>query len=221
MSEDLFSTLGSGGKARCYTKHTSLKFGKGILVGASCSCPRDGFDIYIGLDSYMRLKHQTFPWDSEEDSVIEFQVSIVDMGVPKSSKEFKKMIHWVCSQLHKGKRIHVGCIGGHGRTGMFIAAVRAEYIGDLDAGNWVRKHHCTRAIESQAQINFLHKHFGITKIKPLKTHYKGWVEKTGRTNKYKSPASSRVHSKNKIIPFTGTFHPPKLKHLAGKGSIWG
>ena len=231
MTQDLFSSVGGGGKIkpRCHTTHKMLKFGKGRLLGASCGSPHKGYDIYIGFDWGMEFQHEVYPWETKKDPVIEFQFRIPDMGVPKSPKEFKKMITWVCSQLHKGKRIHVGCIGGHGRTGLFLAAVRAEFNDDKDAGNWVREHHCKRAIESQTQINFLYKHFGIKKIKPSKTSYKGWVDKTGarhhilKSNKFDKYLGNGVGNPEKnVIPFTGgkAYKQKTMKHMKGQGSIW-
>lgn len=76
MTTDLFGNhLGSSGKPRCYTKHKDLTFGKkgGVLVGASCSTPRDGYDIYIGFDGGMKFNHQQFPWEKSKDSVIELE----------------------------------------------------------------------------------------------------------------------------------------------------
>lgn len=218
MTADLFdSQVGSKKgrlKASCYETHPTLKFGKGTLVGASCISPRDGYDIYIGFDYSMRFDHSAYPWESSSDPVIEFKYRISDMSVPKSPKDFKKMITWVCSQLKKGKKIHVGCIGGHGRTGLFIAAVRAEFYGDLNAGNWVRKNHCKKAIETKAQINFLFKHYGIKKIKYSKASYKGWVDKSNKHSKGKG---------NSVVPFKkGTQYPEKITYIYdGKGSIWG
>lgn len=220
MTADLFTShVGGKGKnstPRCYTKHKPLKFGKGILVGASCGSPREGYDIYIGFDWGMEFNHDVYPWETDNDPVIEFQFRVSDMCAPKSPKKFKAMITWVCSQLHNGKKIHVGCIGGHGRTGLFIAAVRAEFDGDKDAGNWVRKHHCKKAIESKSQINFLFKHYGIKKIKASKTEYKGWVEK-GKSKKFAkyTGGNGNVSYLPRNMPDT------KITYLSRKGSIWG
>lgn len=205
---------------RCHVSHKELEFGKGILLGASCGSPRPGYDIYIGFDYGMTFEHQGFPWEVSEDTVIEFQYHITDMEAPKSPKQFKKMITWVCSQLHEGKRIHAGCIGGHGRTGLFLAAVRAEFDGDLDAGNWVRKNHCQKAIESKSQIKFLFKHYGIKKIKPSKKEYKGWVEGSLSSKVSASYNSNGTTVGQKVVPIRGT-KPEKMKYVMGKGSIWG
>lgn len=224
MTTGLFDNkLGSWGKPRCYTTHKDLSFGKkgGVLVGASCSAPRDGYDIYIGFDGGMKFNHQQFPWEKSKDSVIEFQFRITDMSAPKSPAKFKKMVTWVCAQLGKGKKIHVGCIGGHGRTGMFMAAVRAEYNGDKNAGAWARQKHCVNAIESQAQINFLFKHYKIKKLAPSKKNYKGWVEKSSHFTNHRGTTTGRHYTSNNVIPFKGMQVGVKMKYLSEKGSIWG
>lgn len=199
---------------RCHTTHKPLTFGKGALFGGSCSSPREGYDIYIGLDYSMKFDHQKFPWEQNGvDDVIETQYRITDGSAPGSPKKFKQMINWICAQLDEGKKIHIGCIGGHGRTGLVIAAVRAVFDGDLDATAWTRKHHCKKAVETQTQINFLYKHFKIKKVKGSKIDlFDGYTgTQTGRISGKKKNRSNvgKVVLINKITP------------MAGKGSIWG
>jgi|GEM_PF-1556845 len=54
-------------------------------------------------------------------------------------------------------KIAVGCIGSHGRTGTFLAALRIVWYQESapNAINWVRAHHCTKAVESTAQEIYL------------------------------------------------------------------
>ena len=61
-------------------------------------------------------------------------------------------------------RLHCGCIGGHGRTGTFLAALVTEMSGEKDSISYVRDNYCHRAVESTCQIDFLAEHFGITKV---------------------------------------------------------
>ena len=42
---------------------------------------------------------------------------------------------------------------------MFLAAVVSAF-GEKDAINYVRTHYCKRAVESDAQVEFLGRHFG-------------------------------------------------------------
>lgn len=67
--------------------------------------------------------------------------------------------------LEKGKRVEIGCIGGHGRTGSFVAALVIKRLG-LDAKEaikMVRSGYCEKAVETQGQERMLKK-------------YKEWLE---------------------------------------------
>ena len=74
------------------------------------------------------------------------------MDAPANVTRFKKLVTWLCNQLQDGKTVHVGCIGGHGRTGTVISAIVAELLEEKDAIQWVRKHYCKKAVESKAQV---------------------------------------------------------------------
>ena len=89
------------------------------------------------------------------------------MNVPDDPAEFKKMVTWTLQQLDEGKKVHCGCIGGHGRTGTFLAALCAE-AGEKDAITYVRKNYCKKAVESTKQAEFLTKHFGVTEVEGYK-----------------------------------------------------
>jgi len=165
--------MGSKEKS-CYHTHPPLKLVRGpkeyFLYGGSCSTPvvKDA-DIYIGFDRHsMHFHHSAYPWDQSEPKVIEFLFAITDMSAPHDVQDFKNMITWVCNQLQEGKKIHAGCIGGHGRTGTFLAAVTAQFTGNLDAISYVRKHYCDRVVESETQVRFLAKHFGIVEVQGYK-----------------------------------------------------
>lgn len=162
---------------RCYETHPVIEFdngeGKapGFLAGGNCAYPiHKDYDVYIGLDSHMNFLHQkSYPWEPEKkSSVIEFQFRIPDGGIPANTQDALKMVTWICSQLKQGKKVHIGCIGGHGRTGMIMSAVLSEMCGTEDAISWIRKNYCKKAVESKAQVDWLHQHFGIKKVKGSK-----------------------------------------------------
>lgn len=176
---------------RCYTSHPPLPLVVGgdtwSIYGGSCSTPvvLDA-DIYIGFD-YMKPKHPRFPWNPVSDSaVLEIAFPITDMNAPSNPDEFKKMITWVCNQVRDGKKIHAGCIGGHGRTGTFLAAVVAEIMGEKDAITYVRENYCKKAVESAQQIAFLGTHYGITPIKGSKSDLFGGYGSTSSASSGKS-----------------------------------
>ena len=234
MTDSLFNDMPSGGgygstyksKARCHTKHKPIKLGNGEIVGGACGSPREGYDIYIGFDYGMKMTHQSFPWDQKDDPVIEFQYRITDMCAPKSPKEFKKMIEWVSDQLDDGKKVHVGCIGGHGRTGLFLAALVSLYE-DLtdDPIAYVRKEHCKKAVESQSQLKFLKKHFGVKIKGHAPTKGGGYTGKAkGLFDNHHGTQTGRLSGKqqhNSNVRQLPRQAPEKIRHVDKKGSIWG
>jgi hypothetical protein len=154
---------------RCFEDHKALKVGKYEIYGGSCSRPivKDA-DIYVGLDHSMSFSGSNYPW--EDNHTVEFQYLITDMAAPKDPASFKKLIHYLAAELTAGKKVHVGCIGGHGRTGTVLSALVKVMTGEADATTYVREHYCKKAVESKSQIAFLKKHFGITPAKPTKDY---------------------------------------------------
>jgi protein-tyrosine phosphatase len=71
------------------------------------------------------------------------------MSVPKSPKDFKALVAWTKTQLEEGKKVHCGCVGGHGRTGTFLAALCSEF-GEKDAVTYVRQNYCKNVVEQPA-----------------------------------------------------------------------
>lgn len=152
--------------ARCHKSHKPLKIGKYQIQGGSCSDPVDKLDAYVGLDNYMPTWEESWPWTDG----YAFCYPITDYAAPDNPASFKKLIDWLEEHLKAGWKIHVGCMGGHGRTGTVFSALVAQMLKEKDATTYVRKHYCEKAVESIAQINFLHKHFGVTKVKGSKTY---------------------------------------------------
>jgi hypothetical protein len=196
------STYSSKPYERCYHKHPTLKIPgtEWEINGGSCSSPvcKDA-DVYIGFDQSMSFTQRNWPWKKGAEVLFYVQ----DMSVPASPEEFKKLIAWTHKQLQDGKKIHAGCIGGHGRTGMFLAALIKTIAGEEDAIAYVRKNYCVKAVESASQVDFLHKEFGIKKVAGTKSHSSG---KSG-AGAYKAPTSSSSGIEN-------------LTPLRGKGTIW-
>lgn len=173
--DEIYSTkkgLGSGGYNKtysgfstksygphCYESHPPLKMPGSELViyGGSCSHPmvKDA-DIYIGFDRSMNFTERCLPWKKGA----EFLFHIPDMGIPAKVEEFQKLVAWTRKQLDAGLKVHCGCIGGHGRTGTFLAALVSTF-GETDAIAYVRKNYCKKAVESKEQVSFLVKHFGL------------------------------------------------------------
>lgn len=169
--EDTFSgklSQYSGKTGRCFETHPALKVGDYEVFGGSCIDPivKDA-NIYIGFDSGMRMTTASFPWNRKREEVLFY---IADGTAPSNAEEFKRMIVWVAEQIIAGKKVHAGCIGGHGRTGTFLAALVTHMTGIEDSIAYVRSNYCKKAVESTTQVDFLNKHYGIKKIAASKAH---------------------------------------------------
>lgn len=143
---------------RCYESHPALKIGEHLIYGGSCIHPIvTDADVYVGFDLGMPRTRKAYPWEPGES----FLFTIKDQHAPDDIGQFTKLIDWLAVQLIAQAKVHVGCIGGHGRTGTVLAALVATMTGEKDAIAYVRQHYCQKAVESQAQVDFLVKHFGI------------------------------------------------------------
>lgn len=150
---------------RCYESHKPLPIGEYLVYGGSCVRPIvSDADVYVGFDYSMGHTDKSFPW-VQGDS---FLFTIPDRGVPSNPKHFIELVDWLVLQLIANKKIHAGCIGGHGRTGMVLSALVKVLLGTEDAITYVRENYCKKAVESAAQVRFLHEHFGITTVKGAK-----------------------------------------------------
>lgn len=155
---------------RCHITHKPLVVTStgGVISGGSCIDPPSGFDIYIGFDSSMKRTPIAFPWQVQQaPTSVEVYMPIQDMRTPKNELDFKNLVRWTLQQIDAGKKIHAGCIGGHGRTGLFFTALVAQGLGDTNALEYVRNNYCQKAVESREQVNFLVNIYGI---KPAKGH---------------------------------------------------
>ena len=162
------SHKGKGGKyVPCHKSHLPLELKDGLRIyGASCSQPVIGdANVYIGFEkSGMTQSDRRFPWNHGEEILF----PIVDRNVPEDEVQFRKLVEWTIERLYEGDTVHAGCIGGHGRTGMFLAAVVALMELDPEPIAYVRENYCKKAVESKAQVAYLVKHFGCEEAKPSK-----------------------------------------------------
>jgi hypothetical protein len=165
-----YGTFQGGKHVSCYETHPVLALGKGKVYGGSCSSPMTSTaDVYIGLDSYMTKQKIQYPWNKEiSGGPEEVQFKITDGKAPTDPSNFIAMIDWLAAKLKQGKTVHVGCIGGHGRTGMVLAALAKVILNEEDAITWVRENYCKKVVETREQVDFLNQHFGIKKVEGFK-----------------------------------------------------
>lgn len=193
--------------SKCAHSHPALKLPgtDKVIYGGACGSPVvNDADVYIGFDAYsMRFTQRAWPWKKGTEFIFEIR----DQDAPANTVEFRKLVEWTKKQIDAGMKVHCGCIGGHGRTGTFLAALVSQY-GEADPIQYVRDHYCSKAVESRKQVQFLVHEYGA---KPHKGRYEGGHHGSSKTT-YKGgsmgiSASSRSSS-NRISP------------LSGKNSIW-
>ena len=205
-SPKLYDFSKTSGK-NCYDTHPPLAIGDtGLVVyGGSCSHPvvKDA-DVYIGFDWSMTFTDRHYPWTPGH----EILYKISDMRAPEEAKHFTKLVSWTAEQLHAGGKVHCGCIGGHGRTGLFLSALVKHMTGIEDAIGYVRKGYCSKAVESSEQIAFLGKHFGILPAKETKPHVGAFSGNAVAWSSHK-PKGSKASRTDTAMP------------IADGNNIWG
>jgi hypothetical protein len=211
----------AGGGARCYESHPPLVLGDTGLVihGGSCGHPMiTDADVYIGFDASMTFSRRHWPWLPGHEVLFR----ITDMQAPDDPQAFRQLVDWTAHRLLDGAKVHCGCVGGHGRTGTFLAALLKVMAGETDATAHVREHYCQKAVESAAQVAFLKRHFGIAPVPPAKGQ---------ASSRSRGPAR---RSSVPLEPFrdTGEPDPPaaktgkrsgaaeRIEPLPGVSSIW-
>jgi len=96
------------------------------------------------------------PWLEPEPEGVLVSFPWIDRSVPLDVEQFVKVLRWLLGEIKDGKRIDIGCMGGHGRTGTMLACLLvAQGMPANEAVKKVRSEHCSEAIETQGQIAFV------------------------------------------------------------------
>jgi protein-tyrosine phosphatase len=132
-----------------------------FIEGGSCLVDRHTVDVYVGLDDNFAHRDDAFPWKAQ--SRVFFPIK--DHCVPKSKRELDSLADYLKEKIVAGKKVFIGCFGGHGRTGLVLAAMVKLYMGEEDAITYVRTNYCKQAVESKSQVDWLQKHYKIKVVK--------------------------------------------------------
>ncbi len=195
---------------RCYTTHGALDLGENLVIyGGSCLSPvvLDA-SVYIGFEKGMQDFGMKYPW-VQGDSV---PFSIPDRNAPTDKANFRQLVLWTVEQLKDGRKVHAGCIGGHGRTGTFFAALVAHLGLTEDPIPYVRENYCNNAVESPKQMEYLVKEWGCKPARPRDGY---------ATTKGSAPAKPQKRAANSTQAF---IKPARTNHrtpVLVKGQIWG
>jgi protein-tyrosine phosphatase len=203
----------------CAKSHPALNLGNGLSIygGAAHSPVVGDADIYVSLDQGHNKDSKAQPWNGGRQFIY---FPINDMGAPSDAAEFKKMITWLAAQITAGRKAHVGCIGGHGRTGTLFAALVKEMTGNVNAIQYVREQYCEKAVESQSQVDFLAKHYGVAKVKATKSYepYSTGSSKKSFYDRY-SDLGYEKNSDEMWERYASGGGKAKAKELLGEGGL--
>lgn len=79
-----------------------------------------------------------------------------DLGAPREPRRFKRALHWLLRQAAEGKRVEIGCAGGHGRTGTTLAALLIlQGMTPACSIRTIRSRYCSEAVETRSQAKAL------------------------------------------------------------------
>lgn len=88
-----------------------------------------------------------------------FSIPWPDYGLPDLSlSHFLYVANLALAEARRGLMVEVGCIGGHGRTGTFLACLDVLASADPDAARsiaYVRSAYCHKAVETPDQAWFV------------------------------------------------------------------
>jgi len=79
-----------------------------------------------------------------------------DYGVPSDASSAVTLIEAAFERAQRGVHVEIGCIGGLGRTGTVLACMAVlSGVPAAEAVCWVRTHYDPRAIETEAQAQWI------------------------------------------------------------------
>lgn len=203
------STNGKGGwkgfssytaTPKCAHSHPLLTIGdeKLQIQGGSAYSPQGKWDVEIMLCGGAKTPDLMLPWGPTF-----VRLPIIDQSVPSDRDTFDKLIDWTIEQMKAEKRVHVGCIGGHGRTGLFLAVLVHRITGQADATQWLRDNYCKKAVESKAQVNWLHKHYGIEKVDATKAYTATTKSEKSKVGELLFKGKDKTHTMDVAVPIAG------------------
>lgn len=81
---------------------------------------------------------------------IDVHLPIEDFSVPEDTDAVEKALEAALKAAFAGKTLYIGCMGGWGRTGLFLALL-VKALGIKDPVGYVREHYHSHAVETKMQ----------------------------------------------------------------------
>ena len=131
-------------------------------------------DLGVYLDTiWMGTSAEILGWGDFDLPKPDYDTILIDWQdyATTNMDNLKWAISIIIKYLQRGKRVELGCFGGHGRTGTLLACLiaKVENISAYTAILAVYNRYCAKAIESRAQMEQV---FAFVGQKPKQKHYK-------------------------------------------------
>ena len=126
-------------------------------------------ELYLTLPSYGRI--YAGPWRKRPrnyvgiclaremvtvDNVPDYLVDWPDFGLPRGPRsDLDDVINMTLMHLRRGDNVYVGCAGGSGRTGTFLALLTKISGVTHDPVGYVRRHYKKTAVETAEQMRYV------------------------------------------------------------------
>lgn len=107
-----------------------------------------------------------------KDARADVWLPIDDFSVPKDDAAVNRALKQVVLAILMGHNVYAGCMGGWGRTGLFLA-ILAKATGQADPVGYVRALYTSHAVETDEQKAYV-SDFDVTEIQ-LFTKRAAWV----------------------------------------------
>jgi hypothetical protein len=160
--------LGANGEL---TLHLGWMFGK--IDFTVTGGPFDAFRPKVNGDFGVCVRAERVPRTAD------VVVAIKDFDVPRP--EQLRDVHYALKetieQALSGQRVWIGCMGGWGRTGLFMA-ILAKVCGEHDPIAYVREHYTSHAVETKPQQNYVDE-FDVETLRDW-LFWAGWTERFRR-----------------------------------------
>ena len=159
--------LGANGKLPLKLGFNGAFFDLEILGG-----PFDNYRPGINGDVGVCVRAERVPASAD------IHLPIHDFDVPHDETDVDIAIEETLGALLAGRRVYVGCMGGWGRTGLFLALL-AKTCGVPDPIGYVRSNYSGRAVETKEQAEFVN-NFDVTPLQH-RLFWNAWRERWTRT----------------------------------------
>jgi hypothetical protein len=106
----------------------------------------------------------------------DLHLALGDLGVPKSAAAVESAIFDVYHAAFRGEKVYVGCVGGYGGTGLFLALL-AKTAGIEQPVVWTREHYDSTAVGTNKQAAYI-SGFDVAEVR-YKVWWAAWLMRVG------------------------------------------